>query len=91
MQDQMQRECDAKWTPDQRKRNTKANIVFKTPEGYNDHLDHFTTFFDAIRTGKPMVEDVTFGFRAAAPALSCNSSYLSKKIIDWDPINIKLV
>jgi predicted dehydrogenase len=90
MQDEMQKEYDAKWTPEQRKRKKKEDIVFKAPEGYSDHLDHFTNFFDAIRTSKPVVEDAEFGFRAAAPALSCNESYLSKKIIKWDPVAMKL-
>jgi hypothetical protein len=53
-------------------------------------VDHFTNFFDAIRTGKQVVEDATFGFRAAAPALACNESYFSKKIIQWDPESMKL-
>ncbi len=90
MQDQMQKEYDAKWTTEQRKRKTKEDIVFKAPEGYSDHLDHFTNFFDSIRTGKKVIEDAEFGFRAAAPALSCNTSYLSKKIVNWDPVNMKL-
>jgi predicted dehydrogenase len=90
MQEEMQKEYDAKWTPEQRKRKKKEDIVFKAPEGYSDHLDHFTNFFDAIRTSKPVVEDAEFGFRAAAPALSCNESYLSKKIIKWDPVAMKL-
>ncbi len=91
MQDEMKTEYDAKWTPDQRKRNKKDDIVFKAPDGYSDHLDHFTNFFDAVRMGKPVVEDATFGFRAAAPALSCNNSFLTKKIVNWDPVNMKLV
>lgn len=90
MQEEMQKEYDAKWTPEQRKRKTKEDIVFKAPAGYDDHLDHFTNFFDSVRTGKPVVEDAAFGFRAAAPALSCNESYFSKKIIEWDPVNMKL-
>ncbi|MBC3788894.1 Gfo/Idh/MocA family protein [Spirosoma utsteinense] len=90
MQEKMQQEYDAKWTADQRKRNSKADIVFKAPDGYNDHLDHFTNFFDAIRTNKPVIEDATFGLRAAAPALSCNESFFTKKIVRWDPINMKL-
>lgn len=90
MQAEMQKEYDAKWTPEQRKRKTKEDIVFKVPQGYSDHLDHFTNFFDSIRTGKPVVEDAEFGFRAAAPALACNESYLSKKIVKWDPLNMKL-
>jgi predicted dehydrogenase len=90
MQEEMQKEYDAKWTEAQRKRPTKEDIVFKAPDGYSDHLDHFTNFFDAIRTGKAVVEDAEFGFRAAAPALACNESYLSKKIINWDPVAMKL-
>ena len=90
MQEEMQKDYDAKWTPEQRKRKTKDDIIFKAPAGYNDHLDHITNFFDAIRTGKQVVEDAEFGFRAAAPALACNESYFSKKIIQWDPVKMKL-
>lgn len=91
MQEEMKKEYEAKWTPEQRKRKIKENIVFKAPAGYDDHLDHFTNFFDAIRTGKAVVEDAEFGFRAAAPALSCNESYFSKKIVKWDPVAMKLI
>jgi predicted dehydrogenase len=91
MQQEMQKEYNAKWTEAQRKKPTKEDVVFKAPQGYNDHLDHFTNFFDAMRTGKPVVEDATFGFRAAAPALACNESYFKKKIIKWDPVRMKLV
>jgi predicted dehydrogenase len=90
MQTEMQAEYNAKWTSDQRKKKTKEDIIFKAPSGYSDHLDHFTNFFDAARTGKKVVEDAEFGFRAAAPALSCNESFLSKKIVRWDPVNMKL-
>ena len=90
MQTEMQKEYDAKWTEAQKKRKTKEDISFKAPAGYSDHLDHFTNFFDSVRTGKKVVEDAEFGFRAAAPALSCNESYFSKKIIHWDPIAMKL-
>lgn len=91
LQDEMQKEYNAKWTADQRKKKIKEDIIFKPPPGYSDHLDHFTNFFDAVRTGKKVVEDAEFGFRAAAPALACNQSYLTKKIIRWDPGNMKLV
>lgn len=90
MQEEMQKEFDAKWKPEQRRRPKKDDIIFKAPEGYSDHLDHFTNFFDAIRSAKPVVEDAEFGFRAAAPALACNDSYLSKKIVKWDPVKMKL-
>ncbi len=88
MQEEMEKEYHAKWTPEQQQRTIKKDITFKAPEGYSDHLDHFTNFFDSIRTGKPVVEDAVFGFRAAAPALACNESYFNKKIIEWDPKNM---
>ena len=90
MQEEMQKEYDAKWTDAQKKRPKKDDVTFKAPEGYSDHLDHFTNFFDSIRTGKPVIEDAVFGFRAAAPALSCNESYFQKKIIRWNPGDMKL-
>ncbi|MCE2788794.1 MAG: Gfo/Idh/MocA family oxidoreductase [Saprospiraceae bacterium] len=90
LQEEMQKEYDTTWTKDQRSRRVKEDLVFKVPEGYDDHLDHFTNFFDAIRTGQPVVEDATFGFRAAAPALACNESFQHKKIIHWDPVKMKL-
>ena len=74
-----------------KKDQPKPDVDFKAPAGYSDHLDHFTNFFDAIRSGKPIVEDAAFGFRAAAPCLACNDSYFEKKIINWDPVNMKLV
>ncbi|MEY2793148.1 MAG: hypothetical protein RJA76_1140 [Bacteroidota bacterium] len=90
MQDEMTKEYEAKWTQAQKTRPIKEDITYRPPAGYDEHVDHFTNFFDAIRTGKPVVEDATFGFRAAAPALACNESYLNKKIIHWDPVNMKL-
>src|SRR5918993_3180632 len=90
MQEEMTKEYNAKWTEAQRKKPTKPDVDFKAPQGYSDHLDHFTNFFDAIRAGKTVVEDATFGFRAAAPALACNESYFKKKVINWDPVKMKL-
>jgi len=91
MQDSLSQAYNQKYSDDDKKRPTKPDVDFKAPAGYSDHLDHFTNFFDAIRTGKPIVEDAAFGFRAAAPCLACNDSYFEKKIINWDPVNMKLV
>jgi len=90
MQDTLTQQYNAKYTADEKKAVSKPDINFKAPTGYNEHLDHHTHFFDAIRTNGTVVEDATFGFRAAAPALACNASYFEKKIINWDPVNMKL-
>src|SRR5579871_305817 len=55
------------------------------PEGYSDHLDHHRNFIHAVRTRKPVVEDPTFGFRAAGPALLSNISYFEQRMCKWDP------
>lgn len=90
MQDKLKEAYNARWTSEQKIRPKKPDVNFKAPEGYNEHLDHMTNFFDAIRTGKPVVEDAVFGFRAAAPAIACNESYFNQKIVRWDPVNMKL-
>ncbi|CAA9540759.1 MAG: GH109 [uncultured Segetibacter sp.] len=91
MQETLMAQYKQKWSPEDMKRPTKPDIDFKNPEGYNEHLAHITNFFDSMRTGKPVVEDAVFGFRAAAPALACNDSYFQKKIISWDPENMKII
>ncbi len=55
------------------------------------YVAHFTNFIENVRTGKPVVEDAVFGFRAAAPCLACNESYFQNKVIHWDGDKMKLV
>jgi predicted dehydrogenase len=59
--------------------------VYEPPEEYSDHRDHHLNFALAIRSRKPVVEDATFGFRAAGPALASNISYFENRIVHWDP------
>jgi predicted dehydrogenase len=65
-------------------------VTYTAPQGNDTNIDHFNSFFDGMRIGKPIVEDAVFGFRAAAPALACNESYFQNKVIHWDPVNMKL-
>ena len=58
---------------------------FMPPPGYNDHLDHHRNFINAVRTRKQTIEDPTFGFRAAGPALLSNISYFEQRMCHWDP------
>lgn len=64
--------------------------LYRQPRGYSDRLDHFRNFFHAMRSGGRVVEDATFGYRAAAPALLCNMSYREQKILGWDPAAMRL-
>ena len=61
------------------------------PRGYDERFDHFVNFFTSIREKKPVDENATFGFRAAAPALLCNESLRLGKILGWDPEQMKTV
>jgi hypothetical protein len=58
---------------------------FLAPQGYSDHFHHFKNFFASVRNRTEVVEDPTFGLRAAGPALLANESYYEQKICRWDP------
>lgn len=67
-------------------------LEYTAQPGYKGaHFDHFYNWATAIRNKGKVVEDPLFGYRAAAPALLCNDSYYDKKIIYWDPQNLKVV
>lgn len=84
MQDAYMKEHRAKY-PEQAELRTTSEEVYAAPAGYNDSLEHFRTFFAAVRSRQPVVEDATFGYRAAAPALLTNESYFEGKPVGWDP------
>ncbi|WP_143306949.1 Gfo/Idh/MocA family protein [Chitinophaga vietnamensis] len=88
MQEQFVKAYDAKY-PASKRQTIESSSAYAAPKGYDDRLDHFINFFESIRSGKPVVEDATFGLRAAGPALLTNESYFSKKVIDWNPVTMK--
>jgi predicted dehydrogenase len=90
MQEKLLKEYNQRYSDEDKKRPVKNPIQFRAPEGYDEHLEHFINFFDGVRTGKPVIEGPEFGFRAAAPCLAANDSYFQKKVIHWDPVNMKL-
>lgn len=67
-------------------------ITFSAEKDYKGGpYDHFVNFFTAIRTGGKVVEDATFGYRAAAPALLCIDSYNQDRAIAWNPEKMEIV
>ncbi len=62
---------------------------YTPPPGFDAHLEHHRNFYAAVRSRKPFMEDAVFGFRAAGPALACNTSYFEKRIVGWDPRGMK--
>jgi len=65
-------------------------VRYTPPAKYDERLDHFRNFFKAMRTREQVLEDATFGFRAAAPALMANVSYFENRVCEWDPEAMKL-
>jgi predicted dehydrogenase len=75
--------------PDEAELRPTNEEVYAAPSGYSDSLEHFRTFFDAVRARRAVVEDAAFGYRAAAPALLTNDSYFEGKPVGWDPARMK--
>ena len=50
----------------------------------DDLTPHLSVFFDAVRTRKPVVEDVVFGHNAALACHMANESYFRKTAVRWD-------
>ncbi|MEJ7738205.1 MAG: Gfo/Idh/MocA family oxidoreductase [Chitinophagaceae bacterium] len=90
MQDSLKQQYQKKYSKADQETPKKEDTQFRAPQGYDEHLDHFTNFFEGMKTGKPVIEDAVFGFRAAAPCLACNDSYFEKRIINWDPEYMKI-
>ena len=68
-----------------------GETTWQAPDNYKGgHYDHFYNFFRAIRENGSVVQDPTFGLRAAGAALLANESYYKKQPVKWDPIAMKL-
>jgi hypothetical protein len=93
MQEQVMAEYRRKYsqqssTPDSLRPRSEER--FSPPAGYSDHRDHHRNFIESVRTRKPAIEDATFGFRAAGPALLANVSYFVRRAVEWDPSTMRM-
>lgn len=84
------KQYDAKYSAADREAKKLDDIIYKVKEGYDEREDHFANFFGSVREGKPVMQDATFGFRAAAPCLATNVSVFEQRIVNWDPVNMKM-
>jgi predicted dehydrogenase len=64
--------------------------TYPLPRGYTEQVAHHQNFINAVRTRKPVVEDPVFGLRAAGPALLSNISYFEQRMVEWDPVNMRV-
>lgn len=58
-----------------------ADITVYRGPSWDDLRPHLANFFDAVRTRKPVVEDVVFGHHAAAACHMANASYFEGRTV----------
>jgi len=69
-----------------------GETIYEAPRDYlGSHYDHLKNFAEAIRGNMKIIQDPTFGLRAAGAALLANESYYQKKTVAWDPGAMQLV
>jgi predicted dehydrogenase len=68
-----------------------SEIVYSAPDGYDDRNDHWANLVAAVRDGGAIVEDATYGLRAAGPSLAANESYFNERVVNWDPQTMNYV
>ncbi|HTI06258.1 MAG TPA: Gfo/Idh/MocA family oxidoreductase [Gemmatimonadales bacterium] len=59
------------------------SVTFSTPD-FDDTRPHLWNYFEAVRTRKPVVEDVVFGRNAALACHMANESYFRRAAVTWD-------
>src|SRR5205814_2306304 len=59
------------------------SVIFRGMN-FDDLKAHLATYFDAVRTRKPVVEDALFGHNAALACHMANESYFRQSTVKWD-------
>ena len=65
------------------KEPTAESVSYQGPS-YDETKPHLWTFFEAVRTRKPVMEDAVFGHHAALACHMANESYFRKSAVYWD-------
>jgi hypothetical protein len=83
---------DKQYEQEKNKMLIPGETVFEASNDYKGaDFDHFYNFFEAMRGNKKVVEDATYGLRAAGAALLSNISYFENRTVNWDPVKMQLV
>ncbi|MEA2706173.1 MAG: hypothetical protein QOH22_961 [Gemmatimonadaceae bacterium] len=61
----------------------ETSQTFRGPD-FDDITPHLLNFFNAVRTRRPVVEDVVFGHNAALACHMANESYFRRTSVRWD-------
>ncbi|MBI1966429.1 MAG: Gfo/Idh/MocA family oxidoreductase [Gemmatimonadetes bacterium] len=77
----------AKWHQENDPKPGEAPLLETTAisgPDYDDVRPHLWTFFEAVRTRNPVVEDAVFGHHAALACHMANESYFRRGAVSWD-------
>lgn len=92
IQEEIMKEFNAKYEEARAKMLVPEETVYEASGDYRGaDYDHFYTFFEAMRGNRKIVEDATYGLRAAGAALLSNFSYFEDKTVEWDPVKMQRV
>jgi len=83
MRDAYEKQWREQNTPKLGEEPMPETVSIKAPD-YDDVRPHLQTFFDAVRTRKPVVEDAVFGHHAALACHMANESYFRGTAVRWD-------
>ncbi|HSD31860.1 MAG TPA: Gfo/Idh/MocA family oxidoreductase [Gemmatimonadales bacterium] len=77
----------AQWHKDNDARlsqNAMSETITLHGPDFDELAPHLSTYFEAVRTRKPVVEDVVFGHHAALACHMANESYFRGTAVSWD-------
>jgi hypothetical protein len=57
--------------------------TYQAPD-FDDTRVHLWNYFEAVRSRKPVVEDVVFGHNAALACHMANEAYARRSAVTWD-------
>lgn len=63
----------------------------KGPDDYDSGTDHFGRFLAAVKGNNDIIQDATYGLRAAAPSIIPNYCMQEGKVYNWDPYAMKIL
>ena len=83
MREQYEKQWHAENDAKLAKMPAQESVTYRMAD-FDDIRPHLANFFDAVRTRRPVVEDVVFGHNAALACHMANESYFRKNAVTWD-------
>jgi predicted dehydrogenase len=83
LRDEYMKGWHAEHDPKPGKESAPEAVMYRSVS-FDDVKPHLSTFFNAVRSRKPVTEDAVFGHHAALACHMANESYFQKSHVRWD-------